>query len=162
MQYINIQVLIPLSYSSFIAEMQNGPECPFNSLENNTVDSLYCMLYFSFPKCTKTHLRACTISKIFQGWGEMLNSPKAKSWLRAWLICINLKFTVDFDSVTFCYAQGIDVASNVLRCSNEVSMLFDCLTCKFVWFLCPSASHLPLEWVNPPSNEEKQRKKQRL
>jgi len=62
----------------------------------------------------------------------MLKPPKAKSWIRAWLIYINSKVTVDFDSVTFCYAQGIDVASNVLRCSNEVSMLLDCLTCKFV------------------------------
>ena len=45
MQYINIQALIALSYSSFIEEMQNGAECPFNSLENNATACIACYIF---------------------------------------------------------------------------------------------------------------------
>ncbi len=53
-------------------------KCPFNHLENDKIydNSLYSMLYFSFPKCIKTHIRACRISKFFRE-----SHPDPEHWL---------------------------------------------------------------------------------
>ncbi len=69
LQYFSV-IKIGLLNLIFFAEMQKDIEMLIlTTLKNDKMydDSLYSMLYFSFQNCIKTHLRACTISKISQG-----------------------------------------------------------------------------------------------
>jgi len=130
-------------------ELQKTLKCPFNHLENDKIydNSLYSMLYFSFPKCIKTHIRACRISKIFRG-----SHPDPEHWLEEdeklpppWeILTTGLPFSACLGSrlllILWTYTTATGFFSGCSECFPfSFSFLLRHLSrCTFMW--CPEFS----------------------